>query len=210
MIKILREKRSASIKNRVAREAAVLLYSQQEKEYKQAKRRAADTLGIRILPSNREVAEELDKVADEMEGSARRERLVQMRREALSVMVILGDFHPRLVGSVWRGTAHKDSDIDIEVFSSDPKIVHERLKKSDLEVPRAEWQSVTKGKKSETAFHIYLTLHSRNEAEVIVRSPEKMNETEKCEIYGDTVKGLNMHQLRRVLIENPIKKFLPD
>jgi len=205
----LRGKRSTSIKGRVAREAAVLLYSQQEKEYKQAKQRAAYTLGIRILPSNREVAEELDKVADEMEGAVRRERLAQMRREALSVMVTLGDFHPRLVGSVWRGTAHKNSDIDIEAFYSDPKIVLERLKQSGLNVRRAEWQSVTKGRRNETAFHIYLTLPSRNEVEVIIRSPEKMNEADKCEIYGNTIKGLNMHQLRRLLMENPTQKFVP-
>jgi len=205
----LRGKRSASIKDRVVREAAVLLYSQQEKEYKQAKHRAAEIFGIRILPSNREVAEELDKVADEMEGGVRRERLVQMRREALSVMVILGDLHPRLVGSVWRGTAHKNSDIDVEAFASDPKIALERLKQNGLNVRRAEWQSVTKGVGSETAYHIYLLLPSGNEVEVVVRSPEKMNETDKCEIYGDTIQGLNIHQLRRVLMENPLQKFVP-
>jgi predicted nucleotidyltransferase len=206
----LRGKRSTSIRERVAREAAVLLYSQQEKEYKQAKRRAAETFGIRVLPSNREVAEELDKVADETEGEARRERLVQMRREALLVMVILGDLHPRLVGSVWRGTAHKNSDIDVEAFASDPKIVLERFRQNGLNIRRAEWQSVTKGDGTETAYHIYLLLQSGNEVEVVVRSPEKMNETDKCEIYGDTIKGLNMHQLRRVLMENPTQKFVPD
>lgn len=206
----MRDKRSNSIKDRVAREAAALLYTQQEKEYKQAKQRAANTLGIRILPSNREVAEELDKVADEMEGSIRRERLVQMRREALSVMVMLGDFHPRLVGSVWRGTARKNSDIDIEVFASDPKFALERLEQNNLNVHRAEWQSVTKGRRGETAFHIYVHLPSGNQSEVIVRSPEKMNETDKCEIYGDIVKGLTIHQLRKILMQNPTQKFVPS
>lgn len=202
-------KRSTLIRERVAREAAVLLYTQQEKEYKQAKQRAACTLRTRVLPSNRDVAEELDKIAEEAEGSARRERLVQMRRDALSVMVILGDFHPRLVGSVWRGTTHKNSDIDIEVFSSEPKIAVERLKQRGLKVERAEWQGVTKGGGIETAFHIYLALPTNAEVEVIVRNPEKMSETEKCEIYGDTIKGLNMHQLRRILTENPVQKFVP-
>jgi len=205
----LRGKRSASIKGRVAREAAVLLYSQQEKEYKQAKLRAAETLGIRVLPSNREVAEEMDKAADEMEGSIRKDRLVQMRREALSVMVILGDFSPRLVGSVWRGTAHRNSDIDIEAFASDPKIALERLEQNGLNVRKAGWQSVTKGDGSETAFHIYLLLSSGDEVEVVVRPLEKMNALDKCEIYGDTINGLNVHQLRRVLMENPGQKFVP-
>ncbi len=203
-------KQSISVRERVAREAAVLLYSQQEKEYKQAKERAAEALGVRVLPSNREVAEELDKVADEMEGAARKERLVQMRKEALSIMVVLGDFHPRLVGSVWRGTARKNSDVDVEVFASDPEVVVQRLKEDGLNVWKAEWQSVTKGEESESAFHIFMLLVSGCEVEVVVRSPEKMGQIDKCEIYGDVIKGLNMHQLRRVLMIDPAQKFVPS
>jgi len=198
------------VKAKVAREAAILLYSQLEKEYKQAKLKAANTWGTRVLPSNREVAEELDKVADEAEGSIRRERLVQMRKDALSVMVTLGDLHPRLVGSVWRGTTHKHSDIDIEAFTSDPEIVLERLRQSGLNFRGVEWQPVTKGDSIEVALHVYLVLPSGNEAEVVVRSPEKLNETEKCEIFGDTIKGLNVHQLRKVLMENPTRMFVPN
>lgn len=198
------------MKDRVATEAAVLLYSQQEKEYKQAKHKAADTLRARTLPSNRAVAEELDRISDEAEGESKRERLVQMRKEALSLMVILGDFHPRLTGSVWRGTAHKNSDIDIEAFAPNPEIVLERLRKNSLNVTKAEWQSVTKGKKIETAFHIYLWFSPVYQIEIVTRNPEKMGEIEKCEIYGDLIKGLNIHQLRKVLMENPNQKFLPS
>jgi len=46
--------RYPSLKKRVAREAALLLYTSQEKEYKQAKKRATENLGARILPSNAE------------------------------------------------------------------------------------------------------------------------------------------------------------
>lgn len=202
-------KPSISVKEKIAREAAVLLYSQQEKEYKQAKEKAAENLGVHVLPTNREVAEELDKVADEMEGPVRKEGLVQMRKEALSIMVILGDFHPRLVGSVWRGTAHKNSDIDIEVFASDTDVVVQRLRESALNIWKAEWQSVTKGEGSESAFHIFMLLTSGYEVEVVVRSSEKMCQVDKCEIYGDVVKGLNVHQLRRVLMLDPVQKFVP-
>jgi hypothetical protein len=192
----------------VAREAATLLYYQQEKEYKQAKENAAHSLGTRILPSNREVAEELDRIADEIEGQPRKERLARMRKDALALMVILGSFHPRLVGSVWRGTANKDSDIDIETFHSDPKKVLETLKQNDLAIRKAEWHSVTKAKKTEKGFHVFTILPS-GEAEVIVRDPEKMSCIERDEIYGDDIKGLNLHQLRRVLLQDSTRKFLP-
>jgi predicted nucleotidyltransferase len=205
----LRGRRSDSVREKVAREAAVLLYTEQEKEYKQAKCRAAKTLRTKILPSNRDVALELDKVAEEIEGSARRERLAQMRKDALSLMVVLGDLHPRLVGSVWRGTAGQNSDIDIEVFFSDPKIVTERLEKGALKIRKAEWQSITKGDVVETAFHIFIVLQSGYEVELIVRVPEKMGAIEKDEIYGDTIRGLDMHKLRKVLLEDPFRKFVP-
>lgn len=201
--------RLPGLRKRVAREAAVLLYTAQEKEYKQAKRRAAQTLGARILPSNLEVAEELDKIAEETEGPWRRERLLQMRREALRVMETLKDFHPRLVGSVWRGTAHHNSDIDILTFSSDPTVVLTQLQKGNFRIVRNEWQSVTKGGRKESSFHIHLILASGDEAEVVVRSPEKMGLFERCEIYGDLVTGLNYPQLQRVLEENPLRKFVP-
>ena len=62
---------SKFLRERVAHEAAQLLYTSQEKEYKQAKQRASKILGIRILPTNFEVANQLDKIAGEMEGTER-------------------------------------------------------------------------------------------------------------------------------------------
>jgi len=198
-----------SLKQRVAREAAVLLYTSQEKEYKQAKQRAAQNLGVRVLPRNSEIANQLDSLADEIEGSARQERLLQMRREALKIMKALKDFHPKLIGSVWRGTAHKHSDIDIAVFSSQPTTVLQKLEHEGFEPTKTEWQSAPKLDKKEKSFHIYLKLSSGNEAEVVVRSLERMNQKVKCEIYGDTVTGLNTFQLERILEENPFQKFTP-
>ena len=205
----MRKQSSALIKHKVAREAATLLYTQQEKEYKQAKHHAANTLGTRSLPSNKDIALELDRIAEEMEGSDRTERLIQMRKDALQIMVMLGDFHPRLIGSVWRGTAHKNSDIDIEAFCSEPAKVVERLKQNGFAVRKAEWQFVTKRRERERGFHIFLTLSSAYEVELVVRSPEKTNEIDECEIYGDTVRGLSIHQLRRALLTNPLRKFVP-
>ena len=109
------------LKCRVAREAATLLYFGAEKEYKQAKEKAAKTLGIHFLPSNLEVALELDKIAEENEGAKRKERLIQMRCEALKIMELLGACRPVLIGSVWRGTIRLGSDIDIAVYSDEPE-----------------------------------------------------------------------------------------
>jgi len=206
----LEGRRLKSLRKRVAREAAVLLYTSQEKEYKQAKKQAAKTLGVRVLPSNLEVAEELDKIAEEKEGPSRKELLLQMRKEALQIMETLKDFSPKLIGSVWRGTAHQNSDIDILAFSEDPKAVLIQLQKNKYTIGSSEWRSVTKRGKKESSFHIHFILPSGHEAEVVVRNLEKMGVLERCEVYGDVLTGLSYPQLLRVLKEKPLQKFVPE
>jgi len=197
-------------RKKIAKEAAFLLYTSQEKEYKQAKKRAAQTLGVHVLPSNLEVAEELDKIAEEQEGLSRQERLLQMRRDALKILGTLKGFHSKLVGSVWRGTIHKNSDIDITTFSHNPEDVYTKLQKSNYKIAKTEWRSVTKQGEKEKSFHIHILLSSNNEVEVVVRNPERMDIQEKCEIYGDNIRGLNYLQLEKILEEKPLQKFVPE
>jgi predicted nucleotidyltransferase len=197
------------VRKRVAREAAVLLYTSQEKEFKQAKERAAESLGARVLPSNLEVAEELDRIADEFEGPERQARLIRMRREALRLMETLERFQPRLIGSVWRGTARRNSDIDIEVFSADPESVLEELRGRGFEVVEVERVTAARNEGVVESTHIYLTLESGEKTEVIIRSPEEVDKERLCEIYGDPVRGLGLEGLRRVLREDPLKRFVP-
>jgi predicted nucleotidyltransferase len=124
-------------------------------------------------------------------------------------MQILEDFNPRLVGSVWRGTVNRDSDIDIAAFACEPNAVLTQLRKGGFSIAKAEWLSVTKEGKKKTSFHIYLALQSGNEAEIVVRSVEEMNRYEKCEIYGDMIMGLKDFQLAKVLREDRLARFVP-
>src|SRR5512136_812307 len=114
---------SSEVKWNVAREAVTLLFFGAEKEYKQAKTKAAETLGTHFLPSNLEVALELDKIAEENEGPKRKQRLTEMRKEALQVMKLLSAYCPVLIGSVWRGTIKQGSDIDIAVYADEQEAV---------------------------------------------------------------------------------------
>jgi predicted nucleotidyltransferase len=205
----LKGNRTKLLRSRVAQEAALLLYTSQEKEYKQAKKKAAETLGVRIFPSNREIAEELDQIAEDREGTQRRERLLRMRKEAKEIMESLKDFSPRLVGSVWRGTARQGSDIDIITFSQDHLQVLRQLQKHHFKVSRSERLSVTKEGEKESSFHIHIIFRSGDEAEVVVRSLISLEKQEKCETYGDVKTGLSLNQLAKVLKENPLQKFLP-
>jgi predicted nucleotidyltransferase len=200
---------SLALRKRVAREAATLIYSGVEKEYKQAKMKAAKMLGIHFLPSNLEVAMEFDNIAEENEGQARQERLVWRRREALKLMKILKSYSPVLIGSVWRGTAHCESDIDIVVYHDEPNDIIETLKQTSLKIMRAEFVTVTKKGQPNRSFHVYSESLGREKTEVIVRSLEEKRRKEMCEIYGDEISGLRIKELEKLLKGNPTRRFVP-
>ena len=199
----------ADSKCKIAREAAALLYFGVEKEYKQAKVKAAKTLGSHFLPKNLEVALELDRIAEETEGSARKERLVQMREEALKVMKPLETYNAILIGSVWRGTIRPGSDIDIALYHNSPSEIVNLLKAKGFEVAKTEWTTVTKKGKTESAFHIYGETSGKQKIEIVVRSLEETSRKRKCEVFGDEIKGLSRHELEKLLKDNPTRKFIP-
>jgi predicted nucleotidyltransferase len=198
-----------ALRKKVAHEAAVLLYTSQEKEYKQAKARAARNLAARMLPANIEVAEELDTIVEETEGSARHDRLIRMRKEALEIMAVLKLFSPKLVGSVWRGTAHLGSDIDIAVYSPSQSQVVNKLQEKGFKIVKTEFIPGPSQKKAKESFHVFVALPSGDEVEIVVRDPGEKTLMTECEIYGDVVKGLDIIQLRKVLSEDPVKRFVP-
>jgi len=133
-----------------------------------------------------------------------------MRREALEIMQCLERYNPRLVGSVWRGTIHRNSDIDITVFSSDAKSVMRKIQERGFRISKAEEALIAKGGNKKSFFHIYVSLPSGDEAEIVIRSPEEETKTERCEIYGDIARGLNLKQLKSILNSEPYKRFIPD
>ena len=198
------------LKHRVAREAATLLYFGAEKEYKQAKTKAAETFGVHFLPSNLEVALELDKIAEENEGAKRKERLIQMRKEALDVMRLLGAFCPVLIGSVWRGTIKQGSDIDIAVYADEAEEVVNVLKVGGVRVLKTAWTTVNKRGLTLESFHIYAETSAKHGLEIVARSREEAGKKRKCETFGDELKGLNIKELEKVLASNPTQQFIPS
>jgi len=199
-----------NLKRRIAREAATLLYFGAEKEYKQAKDRAAQTLGSHFLPSNFEIAMELDIVAEEQEGPKRKERLIQMRREALETMNILYGFYPVLIGSVWRGTIKQGSDIDIAVYGDNPQEVTSALKAAGIRVRKTTWTTVNKHGATTESFHIYAETSTKHALEIVVRSLEETGKKRRCEIFGDELKGLKIPELEKILELNPTQRFVPE
>ena len=201
---------SSDLRNKIAKEAANLLYLRLEKEYKQAKLKAAHNFGARVLPSNLEVALELDKIAEENEGSARNERLIQMRIEALKIMKILKAYCPVLIGSVWRGTIRLGSDVDITLYSDDSDEIVACLKVNEIKISKTERMTLAKHKKIETSFHIHVETSNNLNVEISVRNPEEKGRKRLCETFGDKIKGLKIQELEKLLKSNPTRRFIPS
>jgi predicted nucleotidyltransferase len=120
----------------------------------------------------------------------------------------LKPFHPRLIGSVWRGTARKGSDIDIEVFCHEREPVIKEVEKT-YHVTGVEHASKTDEGRTERYFHAHFNLPSGHEVEVAIKDLERLSERRTCEVYGDTIVGVTLPQLRKLLDENPHKRFIP-
>jgi predicted nucleotidyltransferase len=200
---------SADLRNKITREAATLLYFGLEKEYKQAKMKAAQNFGAHVLPSNLEVALELDKVAEETEGSARTERLIQMRTEALKVMKMLEEYCPVLIGSVWRGTIRRGSDIDVEAYYDEPEEIVNLLKAGGIKISRTQRMTVTEHGKTETSLHIHAKLSGQFPVEIAVRAMDEAGRKRTCDTFGDQIKGLTVRELEKLVKEDPTKKLVP-
>ncbi len=112
----------------ITREAARLMYQDSVSQYHTAKYMAARKIlsgggkNIRVknpshLPSNGEISEAVDALAQLHEGDFRYAQLFSMRVVALEYMQQLEAFSPRLIGSVSTGRIKKTSDIDIHIFT---------------------------------------------------------------------------------------------
>ena len=193
----------------IAREAARLLYTGASEEYIHAKEQAARSLGIETMPSNHEVAVELDLLADEIEGKTRAELIIKMRDLALGLMRVLSDVRPVLRGSVWRGTTRKGSDIDIDVYSNEPSEVKKLLEDSGYEVSSSEENVAVSGRGTSRSTHIQVRLDNDIEGEVVVRPAEEHGLEARCEVYGDVKKGLRLPELEKLMNTDPLRKFVP-
>jgi predicted nucleotidyltransferase len=192
----------------VAKEAAWLLYRQVADDYFSAKRAAARNLKTRILPTNAQIAYALDALSTQMEGPAKNQLLITLRRYALEIMQLLHGFHPRLIGSVWRGTARNGSDVDLEVFCDTPQTVINRLRSKYPNLTETRVEKTMTGK-TEQFLHIHFLMSSTCNCDISVKRLDQFFVRRICEVYTDIITGLTYTQLQHILDTDPLQRFLP-
>lgn len=114
----------------LAQEAARLISDHGIKDFRLAKSKAADIMGLRdkgALPSNREIEDALAERNRIFSGATHGETLRRLRAVAFEVMRDLEPFRPRLVGPVLSGNVTRHSNIDLHLFTDSPEAVGTQL-----------------------------------------------------------------------------------
>ena len=117
---------SARERQVVAQEAARIIVDHGIRDYRVAKQKAAERLGMNrrgSLPGNAEIEAAVANHLQIFNGDSHNDLLRLMRTAALSAMELLGDFSPRLVGPVLVGTADENSAVNLHVFADSPEMV---------------------------------------------------------------------------------------
>jgi len=114
----------------IAEEAARLMLEHGLPDYRAAKARALERLGLGSnapLPGNSEIEAALASRQRIFRSDTQDGLIERLRRDALEVMTGLEAFQPRLVGAVLSGSATDHSSIDLHLFADAPEIVAAQL-----------------------------------------------------------------------------------
>ena len=114
------------VRQTVAQEAARLIVDHGIRDFRVAKTKAAERLGINgrgALPGNAEIELAVSDHLSLFGGDAHASHLAQLREAALTAMDLLAEFSPRLVGPVLQGTADHNSAVNLHVFADSPEAI---------------------------------------------------------------------------------------
>ena len=120
----------------LAQEAARIIVEQGIEDYRVAKIKAAERLGMSArgsLPGNPEIEHAVSEHLKLFGRESHLDLLRVLRRAALSAMELLAPFTPRLVGPVLHGTAGANSAVNLHVFSDSAELVAVRLQESRVQ-----------------------------------------------------------------------------
>lgn len=111
----------------IANEAARIMHEQGLSDFRIAKEKALERLGLHVgrsaLPSNSEIDRALAERNRIFHSGFHDEHLLSLRRAALNMMEWLAAHSPRLVGPVLSGTVTEHSAIDLHLFSDAPESI---------------------------------------------------------------------------------------
>ena len=120
----------------LAQEAARIIVEQGIDDYRVAKIKAAERLGMSergSLPGNTEIEKAVTEHLQLFGRETHVDLLRVLRCAALSAMEMLAAFTPRLVGPVLHGTASANSPVNLHVFADNAEMITVQLQESSVQ-----------------------------------------------------------------------------
>ena len=118
-----RSRRDLNLRRQLAYSAARMI-AEDGADYATAKRKAASQAGLadaNLLPDNQEIEEALREYQELYQKDEQPAHLRHLREVAVKVMREFEGFRPALVGAVLTGTAGQFSDVNLHLYTDDPK-----------------------------------------------------------------------------------------
>lgn len=160
-----RNNESLRARQLVAQEAARIIVDHGIRDYRLAKTKAAERLGITgrgSLPGNAQVEAAVAEHLQIFGRESHTDHLRMMRIAALSAMELLTLFTPRLVGPVLAGTADENSAVNLHVFADSPEAV--ALELVDIGVSFRPYERRLKSRRNRVETFAGFEFHHSNSA----------------------------------------------
>jgi len=185
----------------VAQEAARIIVDHGVRDYRLAKQKAADRLGIvgrGALPGNSEVEAAVAEHLEIFGGESHADHLRLMRVAALSAMELLVVFTPRLVGPVLVGTADENSAVNLHVFADSSETVAMELSSMGISYRPYERRLKSRRNRVET-FAGFEFHHSHSSIQVTVFPIDGIRQAPMSPIDGKPMKRAGSDVVQQLL-----------
>ena len=170
----------------LAQEAARIIVDQGIEDYRTAKMKAAERLGMTArgsLPGNTEIEHAISEHLKLFGRESHLDLLRILRQAALSAMGLLEAFTPRLVGPVLNGTAAANSAVNLHVFADDTEQVAKAL--ADNSVQYRMYERRIKSRRDHTdTFSGFRFMHDNSPIEATVFPVDGMRQAPISPVNG--------------------------
>ena len=149
----------------VAQEAARIIVDHGVRDYRLAKQKAAERLGVLsrgALPGNSEIEAAVAEHLQIFGGESHADQLRLMRVAALSAMELLAEFNPRLVGPVLVGTADENSAVNLHVFADSDEVIAMEL--ADIGLTYRSYERRLKSRRGQVETYAGFEFHHSHNA----------------------------------------------
>ena len=188
----------------LAQEAARIIVDHGVRDYRVAKQKAAERLGVGTrgsLPGNAEVESAVAEYLQLFGGDSHADLLRLMRTAALSAMELLAEFSPRLVGPVLAGTADENSAVNLHLFTDSPEMVAMEI--GDMGISFRSYERRLKSRRGQVEMYPGFEFSHRNETiQATIFPVDGIRQAPMSPIDGKPMRRIDSDSLQSLLDHN--------